>query len=209
MAALLLPAVQAARNAARTTASANNLRQISLAVLNYHDTYREFPPAVVRDPSGKPLYSGFVLLLPFLENSQAVAQWNMNEPWDSPNNLPIASQGIMVFRNPNVKSNAASQCDYLLVGGPGSVLDPAAASRKMSDVVDGTSNSMIVIEAGPLRSWAEPIPWTSGMPASSSNRMGTNAAMADGSVRRLSPEVSLETLKALETRGGGEVVNID
>src|SRR5688572_6683630 len=64
--ALLLPAVQSAREAARRMQSTNNMKQIVLAMHMYHDVHKEFPPAVVKDADGKPLYSGLVCLLPYL-----------------------------------------------------------------------------------------------------------------------------------------------
>src|SRR5258706_8959054 len=63
--ALLLPAVQQAREAARRMQSTNNVKQIVLALHTYHDVYQCFPPAVVKDKEGKPLYSGMVCLLPY------------------------------------------------------------------------------------------------------------------------------------------------
>src|SRR5262245_48949678 len=88
--ARLLPAVQAAREAARRMQSTNNMKQISIALINYNDVYGTLPPAVVSDASGKPLYSGRVLLLPFLEQDSLFNQFHKDEPWDSPNNLPLS-----------------------------------------------------------------------------------------------------------------------
>src|SRR5262245_40148113 len=65
--ALLLPAVQAAREAARRTACANNLKQIGLAFQNYADAHGQFPPAYLADKDGKPMHSWRVLILPFME----------------------------------------------------------------------------------------------------------------------------------------------
>src|SRR5262249_11555843 len=74
--ALLLPAVQAAREAARRMQAGNHLKQLGLALQIYHDAYGEFPPAVVSDPNGRPLYSGRVLLLPFLEQKPLYDQFD-------------------------------------------------------------------------------------------------------------------------------------
>ena len=71
--ALLLPAVQAAREAARRTQCNNNLKQFGLALHNYHGTHKEFPPGSDRDLSkGTPnfqdgRFSLHVRLLPFME----------------------------------------------------------------------------------------------------------------------------------------------
>ncbi len=73
--ALLLPAVQAAREAARRSQCSNNLKQIGLGLQNYHDTFKSFPPAWVlsRGPGapangdGYPQWGWGAMILPFVE----------------------------------------------------------------------------------------------------------------------------------------------
>jgi prepilin-type N-terminal cleavage/methylation domain-containing protein/prepilin-type processing-associated H-X9-DG protein len=67
--ALLLPAVQAAREAARRAQCTNNLKQLALAVHNYHDTYKTFPSGWIIQTNGTNLSGwGFIpLMMPFLE----------------------------------------------------------------------------------------------------------------------------------------------
>src|SRR5690606_35850478 len=67
---LLLPAVQASREAARRMQSSNNLKQIALAMHNYHDTFKKLPKAEITSPAGEPLLSWRVSLLPFIEEGQ-------------------------------------------------------------------------------------------------------------------------------------------
>ena len=69
--ALLLPAVQAAREAARRSQCANNLKQIGLALHNYHDTYKSFPIGTLAGPPqfGHPEWANYLMaILPFCEN---------------------------------------------------------------------------------------------------------------------------------------------
>jgi prepilin-type N-terminal cleavage/methylation domain-containing protein len=77
---LLLPAVQAAREAARRMQCSNNMKQIGLAMHNYHDTHKSFPTFVIHNGQGDYWrgYSAFTQMLPFIEqgnlsNSLAVA----------------------------------------------------------------------------------------------------------------------------------------
>lgn len=65
--ALLLPVSCVVCESARRAQCANNLKQIALALHAYHDRYGCLPPAVVRDPQGRPMHSWRVLLLPFIE----------------------------------------------------------------------------------------------------------------------------------------------
>src|SRR5262245_6645518 len=105
--ALLLPAVQAAREAARRMQAHNHLKQIGLAMQNYHDVYGEFPPAVVKDASGKPLYSGRVLLLPFLEEKPLFDQFDKSQAWDSPANLLARHRVPKVFTDPSAPTKSS------------------------------------------------------------------------------------------------------
>src|SRR5438045_1108891 len=120
--ALLLPAVQAAREAARRMQASNNLKQLTLAMQNYHDVYGSIPPAVVTDADGNPLYSGRVLLLPFMEQKPLYDSFNKDEAWDSPANLPFTQQTLQVFTHPSAPpSKVAGQTDFVFVTGKGTI----------------------------------------------------------------------------------------
>jgi prepilin-type N-terminal cleavage/methylation domain-containing protein len=75
--ALLLPAVQAARESARRSQCANNLKQIGLATHNYHDVKNALPPVRIAGGSGLATY--FVLILPYMEQQNAYELWNVNQ----------------------------------------------------------------------------------------------------------------------------------
>lgn len=82
--AILLPAIQAARASARRTHCQNNLRQIAVAALNFHDAKGHFPGGMEqRLFSNAPSFRGvalFAALLPFLEESNLAATWDLDDP---------------------------------------------------------------------------------------------------------------------------------
>jgi len=89
--ALLLPAVQAAREAARRTQCTNNLKQLGLALHNYHDTYKSFPARGVFGAAntGPPMrayhHTWIEAILPFIEQQPLYDSVNHNAPvWGQP-----------------------------------------------------------------------------------------------------------------------------
>ena len=112
---LLLPAVQAARESARRTQCANNLKQIGLALHNYHDALGQFPPAYISNVGGGgvhglpdeetrdagPGWAWGALLLPFVEQGNLHKAINFNLPcWDNANADAVRTQ-LPVFLCPS------------------------------------------------------------------------------------------------------------
>ena len=83
---LFFPPQRMAREAARRTQCKNNLKQIGLALHNYHDEYGAFPPAYTVDADGKPLHSWRTLLLPYLDQRPLYATIDLTKAWDDPAN---------------------------------------------------------------------------------------------------------------------------
>jgi hypothetical protein len=100
--ALLARPLQAARTAAGRSQSMNNLKQIMLAMHNYHDTHGAFPPQAIRSQDGKPLLSWRVALLPFLEAGDLYKQFHLDEPWDSAHNKPLIEKMPAVLASPHL-----------------------------------------------------------------------------------------------------------
>ena len=85
--ALLLPAIQAAREAARRTQCKNNMRQLGLAVLNYETAKRVLPPAYHLNNGQIGNHSLFAFLLPYIEQTALAGQWDMQKNWSSSPNF--------------------------------------------------------------------------------------------------------------------------
>jgi prepilin-type processing-associated H-X9-DG protein len=204
--ALLLPAVQAAREAARRTQCANNLKQINLAMLNYHDVYGTFPPAYLADENGQPMHSWRVLLLPFMEEKALYDQYDFDEPWDSPNNSRLAAQIPTVYQCPSA-SLGVDETHYVVVDGPGYIFDGDTACA-IADVSDGLSNTILVVEApGSPVGWLEPAPWqwTGTLDdLGVAHPGGINIGLADGSVHFLNVNTDPTNFEAGLTKDGGE-----
>jgi prepilin-type N-terminal cleavage/methylation domain-containing protein len=114
--AILLPAVQAARESARRTQCINNLKQLGLAALNFHELNQYFPMGR-QEPN---TYSQHVMLLPFLEQANVFAQINFTlGTGKNPSNVQFVSiPGFLCPDDPEERmddpTNTSDQCDAVL-----------------------------------------------------------------------------------------------
>ncbi len=177
--ALLLPAVQAAREAARRIACQSNLKQIGVALHNYHNTFRVLPASTTFWPHG---HTWVPPVLPYVEqkNLQDLYRWDAD--WDDPLNQPAINTHLAVLQCPStpdgdaridqVRSGiTAATSDYAPVTGVSWLLmqmglvPPTPDGRgvmshnsatRFADIRDGTSNTLVIAEDA-----GRPTFWTS------------------------------------------------
>jgi len=165
---LLLPAVQAAREAARRIECANNLKQMGLALQNYHDSYKSFPSGFVFP--NKTFWSG--LLLQQMEEVPLYDTLNFSAAWTAPPNSTACATLLSVYRCPSstAPEHLTAQgiddrvpCNYLacssgtapLESGPDPLVGRTYSDGvfflnshiRMADIIDGTSSTVAIGEA--------------------------------------------------------------
>ena len=212
---ILVPLVRRAFQEQQRAQCSNNLKQIAVALHNYHDFYKCFPFAHVCGPDGKPWHSWRMAILPFIQKNPYFEQYRFDEPWDGPNNRKLHSV-VMPYRCPaEDASAAATTTSYLAVVGPGTAW-PVPGQTRFADFADGTSNSIVIVEVVDSGiHWMEPrdlkleelelaINPKSGQGISSRHIGGACVLLADGSVRFLPSDTAPETLRMLLTIADGE-----
>ncbi|MFH5804569.1 DUF1559 domain-containing protein [Alienimonas sp. DA493] len=239
LAGLLLPAVQQAREAARRTQSANNLKQLGIAALNYHDAFNTLPRGTVEGtdlPPEKRL-SWVAGLLPYMEQGALAERLDPNQAWNQGPNDFAARLVVPTLVNPSVPGGETTEEGYAAthyVGIAGVGADAATAKRhtdktgifgydratKLFEVTDGLSNTLMYgsvhENVGP---WAQggpstvraltQQPYVNGPDGFGGHPNGTNFSFGDGSVQFISENIDPQVLEALATARGGEVVDWD
>lgn len=194
--------------------SVENLRTIALAMHTVAESTGEtrFPAAAIRK-DGKPILSWRVALLPYLNQKALYDKFHHDEPWDSPHNRTLLNEMPNAYA-PVVRTDELPGSTYYQVfTGPGALFEEEAGPR-LQEVKDGTSNTLLVAEAGSAVPWTKPedIPFDKTKPLPKLGRQfgdGFHVAFADGSVRFLNKESAPQVLRALITRNGGEIVTAD
>jgi prepilin-type N-terminal cleavage/methylation domain-containing protein/prepilin-type processing-associated H-X9-DG protein len=161
---LLLPAVQAAREAARRMSCTSNLRQIGVGLLSYHNSHRSFPPGGVElrlswHDTTKRQFAWSAFLLPFIEQKNVYDQIDFGRAFDAPENARAAAYVLPVYVCPSVPrasltSEGRGVCDYGGLYGE-RILSPNNPPKgamlydrvlRVGDFTDGTSATLVVSE---------------------------------------------------------------
>lgn len=215
---LVAPAVRAAREAARRSVRVNNFKQIALAMHNYHDAKKSFPPAASYDAAGKPLLSWRVMILPYIEQQELYNQFHLDEPWDSEHNRTLIPKMPALFADPEMPDLAAAgRTTTLLPVGEGTAFE-GREGKSYRDIPDGTSNTILAVEVVAERAvpWTKPEDWEvdladplRGVRRPEGEKRGGvfTAAYCDGSVRVIHSNIDPTAFKGLLTIAGDEAVS--
>jgi hypothetical protein len=218
---IIAGATGSVKEAANKKESENNLKQMALAMHNYNDTnFGQLPPAAIGDPTQpeaqrKPNLSWRVAILPFIEQQNLYRQFKLNEPWDSPNNIKLLGQMPKVYKLPGDDKTKPDHTHYQVFVGNGAALEKTRSVRFPAEFPDGTSNTILIVEAAQAVPWTKPddIPFDPNKPIkpllNNSYSDVYLIALADGSTKLLKKSISENTLKAAITRNGGELLGLD
>jgi RNA polymerase sigma factor (sigma-70 family) len=165
-------------------------------------------------PGGKALLSWRVALLPYLGEDNLYRQFKLSEAWDGPHNKKLLEKMPQVYAAPGVQTREPSTTFYQVFVGPHAAFEKHRNLRLPADFPDGTSNTLLIVEAGSPVPWTkpedlhyaadEPLPELGGIFPNI-----FNAAFADGSVHKLLKKGDPETLRRLIARDDGHPVDLN
>ncbi len=192
----------------------NNLKQVILAVHNFADTYGGFPPRLTVSEKGTPLLSWRVFVLPFLDQQALYNEFHLDEPWDSPHNIKLVDRIPAFYQStqfPDLKLGytlvqAPLQTGFTWNGNENRMLT-------FKDMTDGTSHTICFVVAPKDKGvvWTKPDDLKLGEDKLVANLFGDRESMEvaffDGSIQSLARTIKAESLRALMTNAGGEVVD--
>ncbi|HEV3385999.1 MAG TPA: DUF1559 domain-containing protein [Gemmata sp.] len=193
----------------------NNLMQIALATINYADSMNgNLPPAAICDKTGKPLLSWRVLILPYMEQEALFKEFKLDEPWDSDHNKKLLAKMPKVYAIPGKNKLGDTDTYFRVFVGNGAGFDWIKGARFPADIPDGTSQTLMCVTARDSVPWTKPEELEFDPDKDMRNLLGTvngkmMCAMFDGSSHTFKKIPSKETIHALITPAGGEVIGDD
>jgi hypothetical protein len=196
----------------------NDMRELSLAMVNAADDKGRMMPHAICDKDGKALLSWRVAILPYLGREDLFRQFSRDEPWDGPNNCRLIPLMPKTYAHPFDRDGAARGLTYYRVfTGPHTPFPdlkppfPPGVSplQYPADFPDGTSNTILIVEAADAVPWTKPdeLPYDPDKPLPKFGgrlKAGFVVAMADATARTVRQDVSESTLRAVIDPNDGQ-----
>lgn len=193
----------------------HSLKHIALAMHNFHDVHGFFPPQALANSDGERLLSWRVLILPYLGEQALYQQFHLEEPWDSEHNRTLVGKMPDVFRVPDgaVPDAKSGFTRFVAPLTENSVFGRRGSAVSIPEILDGTSNTLMVVTAAPDKA----VPWTkpadieidpkkplASIVGEPLTRL--QACMCDGSARDYAKTISADVFNALFSMNGKEVI---
>jgi prepilin-type processing-associated H-X9-DG protein len=182
--------------------ASNNMKQFGLAFQNSHDAYDRLPGNLF-DKDGKPLLSWRVAILPFIEEGNLYGQFKLDEPWDSKNNKKLIEKMPKLYQPLRVGAKPG-ETYYQMFEGAWDQLTKKEVNITLASiaVLNGTSNTGLVFEAGEPVIWSKPadMPFDKKKPLPKLGGMFNaefHVAFCDGHVQLLDKDVDEEAMKCM------------
>ena len=199
-------------NSANSSKASNNFKMCALALHSFESENAHFPNDI-SDANGKLLLSWRVQILPYLDQSKLYEQIDMTKSWDDPVNKKLWDKMPKLFEIPGRDAEPGMTYVQMPTSEKGFAFKMPGFERRIVSVSDGTSNTIMTVEAQEAVNWMKPddVAFDGKTVPKFGDPKGTkfNVGLADGSVKTLKQSIKPETLKALITPSGGEVFNLD
>jgi Protein of unknown function (DUF1559) len=206
---------QAAVNVAKQSENKvvkNHLKELALAMHNYHDVNSHFPAQAIRDAEGRSLLSWRVAILPFIDQQKLYHEFHLNEAWDSPHNKRLIERIPEPYQPSSAQLRSEGKTTILVPVGKGTIFGEKDGVA-IKDIPDGTSNTIFIVDADRKNA----VPWTKPEDLNVDNvdakevlfgdrKDGFACAMADGAARVFGPKFTSVLLRAMLTRDGHEAI---
>jgi predicted Zn finger-like uncharacterized protein len=202
--------------------SLRNIEKIALALNAYAADHGSYPLPRIDRPDGTPMHSWRVLLLPYLGEEALFNQYDLDQPWDSPENLQFAARVPSVYLPPG-GAVFGTEAGYSLITGPGTLFPPAPPRGVIAlgprHVSDDPAQTLLVVQSLPppntYMSWTEPVDLdvrlmqgvlggAPGREIGGESADGAVVATVDGRAHFLDARTSPLSVMALITIAGGE-----
>lgn len=192
----IVKGIAGAKKGAVASSRRNDMKQLALAVHNYHAAFRRFPWEPMEN--GNDNLSWRARLLPFFEQQEMYEQMDISKGHDEAPNSQFAMQMPAVFGD-----NGSKTTVYTIAH--------EESPTSFRDIIDGTSNTIMLIRAPAKAAWLSPTDLTideameviTSVPAGQS----TTVAFFDGSVRDIDGGTNADTVRAMLTYNGLEIIN--